>query len=176
MIGLTVMSASYLLIALAHRYEWLFPLRIVAAAAQAAYSTTSLALMGDLLERRPRQRGRDMGIYRGLGSLGFGLMAFVSGGLADRISLSFPFILSALFLGLAILLALAISEPALEDRPHGLAGWAQFARLMAVSLSLPGDRCFCLSGERRMLSRLIRDPGRCPSRRCCFRLWCGRWS
>ncbi|MBN1933307.1 MAG: MFS transporter [Anaerolineae bacterium] len=132
-IGLVVLSVSYALTALVQRYEWLFPLRIIAAAAQAAYGTTSLALMGDLLEHRTKQRGRDMGIYRGLCSLGFGIMAFVSGGLADWLSLSFPFVLSALFLGVAVLFALAISEPVPDEQMRGLVGWRQFTRLISVS-------------------------------------------
>jgi MFS family permease len=52
-----------------------------------------------------------MGIYRGLGSLGFGLMAFVSGSIADRFSLRAPFGLAALFLVVAFLFSLTVKEP-----------------------------------------------------------------
>lgn len=52
-----------------------------------------------------------MGIYRGLGSLGFGLMAFASGSVADQFSLRAPFGLAALFLLIAFLLSLTVQEP-----------------------------------------------------------------
>ena len=53
-----------------------------------------------------------MGTYRGLGSLGFGLMAFISGSIADRLSLRVPFGLAGSFLAVACLLALWIKDPA----------------------------------------------------------------
>jgi len=92
-------------------YLYLFPLRILQALSQAAYSTTSLTLMGDLLEQ-PGARGRTMRIYRGLGSLGFALMASVSGSIADRSCLRRPFVWEADFLGLAFLLSLLVHDTA----------------------------------------------------------------
>lgn len=109
-IGLLILSLTDLAIAWVTYYGYLFPLRAVAAAAQAAYNVTALALIGDMLERRQVHRGRYMGFYRGAGSLGFGLMAFVSGSLADRVSLSFPFVLASACLGVAGVLALFIRE------------------------------------------------------------------
>jgi MFS family permease len=90
----------------------------------AAYTTSSLALMGDLLEQRAEARGRRMGIYRGLGSLGFGLMAFASGSIADRLSLRAPFGLAALFLLVAFMLSLTVREPRVSSgiRPMSYAG------------------------------------------------------
>jgi MFS family permease len=90
-------------------YRYLFPLRVASALSSAAYNTTSLALMGDLLERR-RGRGRTMGIYRGLGSLSFAVMAFFSGSIADRTSLRVPFGVEAGFLALACLLAFLVRD------------------------------------------------------------------
>lgn len=108
--GLAAMALINGLIAVAPSYVYLFPLRALGAVALAAYTTSSLALMGDLLEQRTGTRGRRMGIYRGLGSLGFGLMAFVSGSVADRFSLRVPFALAALFLLVAFLLSLTVKE------------------------------------------------------------------
>ncbi|UCC65339.1 MAG: MFS transporter, partial [Anaerolineae bacterium] len=105
------LSLGNLGFSLAPGYGWLFPLRIVTAIAGAGYGTTSLALMGELLEQRPGGRGRRMGIYRGLASLGFGIMAFLSGRLADRFSLRVPF-------GLAACLALAACVCSLRIQEH----------------------------------------------------------
>jgi len=109
--GLAGMALIHGLIAIAPSYHYLFPLRALGAVAMAAYTTSSLALMGDLLERRTTTRGRSMGVYRGLGSLGFGLMAFASGTVADRLSLRAPFGLAALFLLVAFALSLTVVEP-----------------------------------------------------------------
>jgi MFS family permease len=109
--GLAGMALIHGLIAIAPSYHYLFPLRALGAVAMAAYTTSSLALMGDLLEQRTTTRGRSMGVYRGLGSLGFGLMAFASGTIADRLSLRAPFGLAALFLMIAFSLSLTVEEP-----------------------------------------------------------------
>ncbi|MGC9399972.1 MAG: MFS transporter [Anaerolineae bacterium] len=110
--GVGVLALSYALIAAAPQYLFLFPLLFISAAAQAAYMTTSLALMGDLLESHAAGRGRRMGRYRGLGSLGFGLMALVAGSIADRWTLRAPFLLAAVLLAGAFVLALRVGERA----------------------------------------------------------------
>jgi MFS family permease len=110
--SLAVTAVAYGLMAGVPRYEYLFPLHALGAIAQAAYNVASLALMGDLLEGRAGERGRRIGTYRGLGSLGFGLMAFISGSIADRLSLRVPFGLAGSFLAVACLLALWIKDPA----------------------------------------------------------------
>lgn len=113
--GLAILALSHGLIAAAPQYQFLFPLLFLSAAAQAAYMTTSLALMGDLLESHTTKRGRRMGTYRGLGSLGFGLMAFVAGSVADRWTLRAPFLLAAAFLTAAFVISLRVREtPASE--------------------------------------------------------------
>ncbi len=109
-LGTLTTSMSYGLTALAPNYVVLFPLRIVSGAALAAYSVGSLALMGDLLEREAQSRGRRIGTFRGLGSLGFGAMAFLTGSIADRFSLRAPYALAALLLFAAFLLTLAVRE------------------------------------------------------------------
>jgi MFS family permease len=115
-LGLAALAVSDGLIAMAPSYVYLFPLRILGAMAQAAYATSSLALMGDLLERGGEERGqstrgRRMGTFRGLSSLGFGLMAFLSGSIADWLSLRVPFGLAAFFLLVAFVLSLRVNEP-----------------------------------------------------------------
>jgi MFS family permease len=108
-IGLAGLVISKGLTAIAPSYLYLFPLRMLGAVAQSAYGTTSLALVGDLIERQ-RGRGKSMGIYRGLASLGFGLMAFVSGSIADRAGLRAPFGIGAGLAALALFLSFAIQE------------------------------------------------------------------
>ena len=126
--SLATLSLCYLGLSLAPSYGWLFPLRIVSGIAIAGYGTTSLALMGDLLEQRPAERGRRMGVYRGLGSLGFGIMAFLSGRLADRFALRVPFTLAACLALVACVLALSIHELASRAKPRSI-------RLSGLTLS-----------------------------------------
>jgi MFS family permease len=108
-IGLAGLVISKALTAIVPNYIYLFPLRILGAVAQSAYGTTSLALMGDLIERQ-RGRGRSMGTYRGLASLGFGLMAFVSGSIADHAGLRVPFGIGAGLAAMAFFLSFALQE------------------------------------------------------------------
>jgi MFS family permease len=108
--GLAFLAISTGLIALVPSYVYLFPLDILSAAAQAAYTVVSLALMGDLLEHRTGARGFRMGIYRGLCSLGFGAMAFFSGSMADRLALNAPYGTSTALLVVALILSLRVKE------------------------------------------------------------------
>jgi MFS family permease len=121
-LGLATLAVSAGLQAVAPSYEVLFPLHILGAVAGAAYGTASLALMGDLLEQRHGERGRRMGVYRGLGSLGFGLTAFLSGSIADWLSLRATFGLAAAFVALAFLLALNVKECSSSERLDSTAG------------------------------------------------------
>ena len=57
-----------------------------------------------------------MGVFRGLASLGFGLMALISGTIADRSSLRIPFVMAALLALAACVVALFVHEPE-SDRP-----------------------------------------------------------
>jgi MFS family permease len=115
--GLAVLAMISGLMAIAPTFIYLFPINVVNAAAQAAYTVVSLALMGDILEKSMEARGRRMGIYRGLGSLGFGVLAFFSGSVADRFSLRAPFGLSAGFLVVAVALALLVEETPVHSAP-----------------------------------------------------------
>ena len=132
--GLAALAVTQGLVAIAPSYEYLFFLNVLGAVAQAAYITTNLALMGDLLEGRPDERGRRMGTYRGLGSLGFGLTAFLSGSVADRFSIRAPFALSALALTVAFLLALQVKESTSDAATQEmLPDEICFGRLLLVS-------------------------------------------
>ncbi len=118
--GLAVMALSTGFVALSPGYTWLFPIYIFMSLGQVAFGTSSLALMGDWLEYDAGGKaspsgtepnaGRRMGTYRGLASLGFGLMAFTAGTIVERFSIRTPFGLSALFLALGFLLALGVRE------------------------------------------------------------------
>jgi len=110
--GLAVLALTSGLMMIAPNYVYLFPLNVLGAAAQAAYAVVSLALIGDILEQSAAARGRQMGIYRGLGSLGFGVLAFFSGSVADRFSLRATFGFSAGFLIVGLILALLVEESA----------------------------------------------------------------
>jgi MFS family permease len=113
--GLAALALGFVGIAVVPSANWLFPLYLWMALAQAAYDTASLALMGDLLEAGGRARGRKMGTYRGLASLAFGTAAFGSGELAEAWSLRGPFLIGAVALGCALLLAFWIRKPEDSD-------------------------------------------------------------
>jgi MFS family permease len=132
--GLATLAVGRGLMAVVPSYEYLFILNVLSSTAQAAYGTSSLALMGDLLERRSGERGRRIGTFRGLGSLGFGLTAFLSGSLADRFSIRVPFLLSGLALVVAFLLTLKVEEPPSDPTTRmTLRGRQGFGRLLVAS-------------------------------------------
>ncbi len=110
-LGMLTTAVSYGLIALAPNYIYLFPLRILSGAALSAHGTARLALVGDLLEQQTQTRGRRIGTFRGLGSLSFGIMAFLTGSIADRFSLRAPYALAAVVLWVAFVFTLAVREP-----------------------------------------------------------------
>jgi DHA1 family multidrug resistance protein-like MFS transporter len=171
-VSLAALSLNYAGLSLARGYGALFVLHIVGAVARAGYGTTSLALMGDLLEQRPDERGRRMGVYRGLASLGFGIMAFLSGRLADRFSLRAPFALAACLAAVACVLALRIRELAspgkglevrLSGRLSGLAlggvlAWARGAVAGVWDRALRFVRRPISGGVRGSRSRLESAP------------------
>ena len=169
--GLAAWALAYGLMAGVPNYRYLFPLRVFAAIAQAAYGTASLALMGDLLEQHPDARGRRMGTFRGLGSLGFGLMAFLSGSIADRLSIRAPFGLAAAFLIVAFALALKVREPTVhparqrETQPPGGLGLLRAWFISALKGMTAAVRQLAVRGEARSGVRpdpATSDTGRLP--------------
>jgi MFS family permease len=115
LLGTAGMALAYIGIASATQYGWLFAARALEGVALSAYSTGSLALIGDLLEDQTG-RGRLMGTYRTFGSLAFAIAALTGGWLADSFSLRVPFAIAALCYLLAFVLALQIKEPTKDER------------------------------------------------------------
>lgn len=118
--GLLGGAVAYLLLSRALSFEAAWVVRLCEAALLAAYSTASLAFMGDLLAGHGG-RGRRMGLYRGAGSLAFAGGALIGGRLADATSLRVPFLAAAGLYMLAGLTALALHEvprPAHEQKAH----------------------------------------------------------
>lgn len=134
--GLAGLALAYTMLSRAPTANWAWAVRVLEGASAAAYTTTSLALMGDLLAAEGH-RGRRMGTYRGIGSLAFALGALVGGRLADHHSLRLTFDLCATLYALAALSALALREPEplalTSEAPPGRAD----ARLVAF---MPGDQ------------------------------------
>lgn len=117
--GLVILSAAFFLLSRVPNGNYAWAARIFEGVGGAAYSTLSLALMGDLLESE-RQKGRSMGVFRGIGSFGFAIGAIIGGRLADATSIAQTLMVcSGLYL-VAALVALAIQEvrPALQTVPQ----------------------------------------------------------
>jgi len=109
LLGTAGMALAYIGVASAGQYGWLFAARALEGVALSAYSTGSLALIGDLLEDQTG-RGRLMGAYRTFGSLAFAIAALSGGWLADSFSLRVPFAIAALCYLLAFALGTSIVE------------------------------------------------------------------
>jgi MFS family permease len=132
--GLTAAALAYFLLSRVASPELAWAVRLWQALALAAYTTTSLAFMGDLVSS---QRGQRMGTYRGIGSLAFAVGAVIGGRVADRFSLRLTFVVCAGFYVLAAFTALALREarvvPADRQQAPGTSGSARhlsnFARL-----------------------------------------------
>ncbi len=107
--GTAGMALAYCAIAAVQGWPWLFAIRVGEGIALAAYSTGSLALMGDLLEDQQR-RGQLMGLYRTFGSLAFAAAALGGGQLADRAGVRVPFWLAAACYAGAFLLVTQVVE------------------------------------------------------------------
>jgi MFS family permease len=116
--GLFGLSLSFGLLALAPSAEFAWAVRVVEALAMAAYTTTSLAFLGDLLAASEKA-GRRMGTYRGFGSLSFALGAFGAGPIVDYLGLSLVFALGAALLLVAALTAMMVREVPLAPLPAG---------------------------------------------------------
>jgi len=140
--GLAGGAVAYALLSSVTSPNLAWAVRMWEAFSLAAYTTTSLALMGDLLAGQPGQaaptgsgtarRGMRMGTYRGIGSLAFAVGAVVGGNLADQYSLRLTFSLCACLYALAALCALALHETA--------RGRAPAAALSPGSADAPPDR------------------------------------
>jgi len=115
LLGTAGLAVAYVGIASAPQYGWLFAARALEGVALSAYSTSSLALIGDVLEDQAG-RGRLMGTYRTFGSLAFAIAALAGGWLADHFSLRVPFAIAALCYLLAFVLGSRIVERPVDDQ------------------------------------------------------------
>ena len=109
-LGAGGLCLAFLGSAAADRAGWLFLTRGLEGAAMGAYTTGSLALIGDLLEDQAG-RGRLMGTYRMFGSLSFAMTALLGGALADWVGLRAPLLVAAVCYGLGCALSFGIREP-----------------------------------------------------------------
>lgn len=107
--GLTILAIAYFVLSQAPTSNWAWGARVFEGVGSAAYATLSLAMMGDLLEKE-KQRGRRIGIWRGLGSLSFAIGAISGGWVADAISRG-----GALLLCVGLYAAAALFATMLEE-------------------------------------------------------------
>lgn len=120
--GLFGVSLSSLLMSQAPNIFWAWPLHLIGSLATAAYTTLSLAILADVFSLaaetektllRSWGQGRQMGLYRGLGSFAFAVGAIFGGRLADALSLRAIFVACAALYFAAGLCALFLNESAL---------------------------------------------------------------
>ncbi|MEZ4733328.1 MAG: MFS transporter [Caldilineaceae bacterium] len=117
--GLLILSTAFFLLSRVPNGNYAWAARVFEGVGGAAYSTVSLALMGDLLEAE-RQKGRSMGVFRGIGSFAFAVGAVVGGRLADATSIAQTLMVcSGLYL-VAAIVALAIQEVRPAVQPNNL--------------------------------------------------------
>jgi PPP family 3-phenylpropionic acid transporter len=131
LLGTAGLALAYVGVASAPTWGWLIVARLLEGVALAAYSTGSLALVGDLLENQAN-RGRLMGLYRMFGSLAFSIAALSGGLLADNVSARAPFAVAAGCYLLALLLSSQIREQRvarLEPEPAAQPAPAEEPRL-----------------------------------------------
>jgi MFS family permease len=117
--GLLGLAAAYALLGWAPTLAGAWWTRLIEGVAYAAYSTLSIAMVGDALALQieagaANRQGRQMGLYRGLGSLAFAAGSVGGGRLADAYSLAATFLACAL-----AFLAAAVVAIFLADRPAG---------------------------------------------------------
>jgi MFS family permease len=107
--GLFILALAFLLLSRAANPAYAWASRLFEGIGTAAYSTLSLAMMGDLLQDDPN-RGRRMGWYRGLASAAFAIGSISGGWLADRTSIQQTLLLCATLYLLAGLVALRLQD------------------------------------------------------------------
>jgi len=107
--GLLILATSFFLLSWAPNGGFAWAARVFEGLGSAAYGTLSLAIMGDLLEAE-KQKGRRMGVFRGIGSFGFFLGAIIGGRLADATSIATTLLVCSAIYLLAAACALAIRE------------------------------------------------------------------
>lgn len=112
--GLWLIALSFVLLGMAQSLWQATAARIIEGIGIALFTTTSLALIGQLLKDSPT-RGRTMGLVRGFGSLTFAFGSLAGGWLAAKYGVWSPFLAGAVFYGLGGAIALLLRPGA---RPH----------------------------------------------------------
>lgn len=107
--GLLILATSFFLLSWVPSGNYAWAARIFEGLGSAAYGTISLAIMGDLLEAE-KQKGRRMGVFRGIGSFGFFIGAIIGGRLADATSIATTLLVCSAIYVVAAVCALAIRE------------------------------------------------------------------
>jgi MFS family permease len=112
-VGLAVLAIAYFFLSQAPTSGWAWAARVLEGVGSAAYATLSLAMMGDALAKE-NQKGRRIGVWRGLGSLSFAIGATAGGWLADQTSMSQTLLICVGLYAIATVCALALrdAEPA----------------------------------------------------------------
>lgn len=114
--GLWGLAAGYALLAFSPTLAQASFARVIEGIGFALYTTTSLALIGQLLKDSPT-RGRSMGLVRGLGSLTFAFGSLGGGWLAQHRGIEASFLLGVSLYVLAGLMALLLT-PLSRPRPR----------------------------------------------------------
>ncbi len=110
--GMALQALGYVLVSFSGTLGQAAGARIVEGMGAAIYSAISLSIVGELLSNSPK-RGRQMGVYRGMGSIAYAVAALGSGVLADRAGISASILVAGALSAVGALLALA-----LERGPH----------------------------------------------------------
>lgn len=111
--GLLAVTLAFFLLSRAPSTGFAWGARLIEAVGMAAFTTVGLAYMGDILEGST-QKGRRMGLYRGIGSLAFSIGAVMGGRIADAYSLAVTFAVCSVVYLTATLAALALGEQRVE--------------------------------------------------------------
>lgn len=117
--GLFILALAFFFLSRAANPSYAWASRIFEGTGSAAVSTLSLAMMGDLLQSSPN-RGRQMGLFRGLASAAFAIGSVSGGWLADHMGTTVSLTLCASIYLLAALVAFALQEkpPAAKTAPQ----------------------------------------------------------
>jgi MFS family permease len=106
---MVLQALGYLLVALSQTVSQAAGARIVEGIGAAIYTTISLSIVGELLSASPT-RGRQMGVYRGMGSIGYAVAALASGVLADRAGIQASLLAAAALSAVGAAFALALQR------------------------------------------------------------------
>ena len=112
--GMTLQSLGYLLVALSQNLGQAAGARVIEGVGAAIYATMSLSIVGELLSASPT-RGRQMGVYRGIGSVAYAVGALGSGALADSAGISASLLAAGAITLVGALLATRLRRSA---KPH----------------------------------------------------------